>query len=148
MPGHSSTVISFASDLLTSTDWANPLDNISFALFPNFLIVYFEQDFSQGGISSDDVKVKFAKLGTGYDLWVTVAAEAFDKRNNILEVLGTASEQTNYSRMDFPKSHFFRLTIQPNPCLLYLDHTALSPSSIQTSTQLRRTSYVKFSSRL
>jgi hypothetical protein len=51
--------------------------------------------------------VKFAKLGTGYDLWVSGAAEAIDKKDNICEVLGAASELTNYSRMDFLKSHFF-----------------------------------------
>ncbi len=107
MPGHSSIIILFALDLLTNTYWANPSDNISGALFPNFFIVYFGQDFPQGGISSNDIKVKFAKLGAGYDLWVSVAAEAIDKRNDILEVLGAASEQTNYSRTDFLKSHFF-----------------------------------------
>ncbi len=106
MPGHSSTVIPFASDLLTNTDWANPSDDISVALFPNFFIVYFGQDFPQGGISSYNIKVKFAKLGVGYDLWVSATAEAIAKRNNILEVLGKASEQTNYSRTDFLKSHF------------------------------------------
>jgi hypothetical protein len=92
--------------------------------------------------------VKFAKLGAGYDLWVSATAEAIDKRNDILEVLGAASEQTNYSRTDFLKSYFFHLTTQPNPCLLHLDHTASSPSLIQTSTQLRQMSYVKLSSRL
>jgi hypothetical protein len=51
--------------------------------------------------------VKFAKLGGGYDLWVSAAAEAIDKRNHICEVLGAASEQTDYSRTDFLKSHFF-----------------------------------------
>jgi hypothetical protein len=144
MPGHSSTVIPFASDLLTNMDWADPLDNISGALFPNFFIVYFCQDFPQGGISSNDIKVKFAKLGAGYDLWVSAAAEAIDKRNDILEVLGAASEQTNYFRTDFLKSHFSHLTTQPNPCLSHLDHTASSPSLIQTCTQLRRMSNVKF----
>jgi hypothetical protein len=49
-------------------------------LFPNFFIIYFGQDFPQGGISSNDIKVKFAKLGTGYNLWVSAAAEAIDKR--------------------------------------------------------------------
>ncbi len=148
MPGHSSTVIPFALDLLTNTDWANPSDDISGALFPNFFIVYFGQDFPQGGISSNDIKVKFAKLGTGYDLWVSTAAEAINKRNNILEVLDAASEQTNYSRANFLKSHFFHLTTQPNSCLSHLDHTASFPSLIQISTQSRRMSYVKFSSRL
>jgi hypothetical protein len=105
MPGHSSNITPFALDLLTNTDWANPLDNIIGALFPNFFIVYFGQDFPQGGISSNDIKVKLAKLGTGYNLWVSTAAEAIDKWNNIREVLGTASEQTGYSRTDFLKSH-------------------------------------------
>jgi hypothetical protein len=39
--------------------------------------------------------VKFAKF------------EAIDKKDNICEVLGAASELTNYSRTDFLKSHFF-----------------------------------------
>ncbi len=148
MPGHSSTVIPFALDLLTNTDWANTSDNISGALFPNIFIIYFGQDFPQGGVSSDDIKVKFAKLGTGYDLWVSAAAEAIDKRNDIIEVLGAASEQTNYSRTDFLKSHFFRLTTQTNPFLSHPDHTASSPLLFQTYTQSRWTSYVKFSSLL
>ncbi len=107
IPGHSSNLTPFASDLLTNRDWANPSDDIIGALFPNFFILYFGQDFPQCGISSDDIKVKFAKLGTGYDLWVSAAAEAIDKKDDIREVLGAASEPTNYSRIDFLKSHFF-----------------------------------------
>jgi hypothetical protein len=107
MPGHSSSITPFALDLLTNTDWANPSDDIIGALFPNFFIVYFGQDFPQGGISSNDMKVKFAKLGAGYNLWVSAAAKAINKKDGIREVLGAASEQTNYSRMDFLKSHFF-----------------------------------------
>ncbi len=83
---------------MTNTDWANPSDDIISALFPNFFIVYFSQDFPQGGISSDDIKVKFAKLGAGYNLWVSTAAEAINKKDNIRE--------TDYSRTDFLKSHF------------------------------------------
>jgi hypothetical protein len=86
---------------------ANPSNDIIGALFPNFFIVSFGQDFPQGGISSDNIKVKFAKLGTGYDLWVSAAAEAINKKDNIHEVLGTAPEQTDYSRTNFLKSHFF-----------------------------------------
>jgi hypothetical protein len=91
MPGHSSNLTPFALDLLTNTDWANPLDDIIGALFPNFIfIVYFGEDFPQGGISSDDIKMKFVKLGTRYDLWVSAAAEAIDKKDDICEVLGAA----------------------------------------------------------
>ncbi len=45
MPGHSSNVTPFSSDLLTNTDWADLLDDIIGALFPNFFIVYYVQDF-------------------------------------------------------------------------------------------------------
>jgi hypothetical protein len=41
MPGHSSTVTPFASDLLTNTKWDNLSDGIIGVLFPNFFIVYF-----------------------------------------------------------------------------------------------------------
>jgi hypothetical protein len=92
MPCHSSNITPFALDLLTNTDWANRSDNIIGALFPNFFIVYFSQDFPQGGISSNNIKVKFAKLGTGYNIWVSAAAEAVYKKNGICEVLGAASE--------------------------------------------------------
>jgi hypothetical protein len=146
MPGHSSSITPFTLDLLTNTDLANLSDDIIAALFPNFFIVYFGQDFPQGGISSEDIKVKFAKLGTGYNLWVSAAAEAIDKKDNIREVLGAASEQTDYSRTDFLKSHFYHLTTQPNPCLLHPYHMASSPSLIQISTQSRWMSYKKISS--
>ena len=107
MPGHSSNLTPFSSDLLTNTDLANPLDDMIGALFPNFFILFFGQDFPQGGISSDNIKVKFVKLGTGYNLWVSAAADAIDKKENIREVLGAASELTVYSKTDFLKSHFF-----------------------------------------
>ncbi len=140
MPGHSSSVTPFTLDLLTNTDWANPSDDIIGVLFPNFFLVYFGQDFPQGGISSDNIKVKFAKLGSGYNLWVSAVAKAINKKDDICEVLGAASEQTDYSRTDFLKSHFFRLKNQPNPCLLHPDHMASSPSLIQISIQLRQMS--------
>jgi hypothetical protein len=148
MPGHSSNITPFALDLLTNTDRANPSDNIFGALFPNFFIVYFGQDFLQGGISSDDIKVKFAKLGAGYDLWVSATAEAINKRNNIREVLAQHQSKPTTTEWTSSSPIFPRLTTQPNPCLLHPDHTASSPSLIQTTTQSRRTSYVKFSSRL
>ncbi len=80
MPGHSSTVTPFDSDLLTDTDWKSSSDPIIGALFPNFFIVYFRQDFPKGDISSDDIKVNFAKLGAGYSLWISAAAEAIEKK--------------------------------------------------------------------
>jgi hypothetical protein len=79
MPGHSSTVTLFDSDLLTDTEWKSSSDPIIGALFLNFFIVYFGQDFPKGDISSDDIKVNFTKLGAGYSLWISAAAEAIKK---------------------------------------------------------------------
>ncbi len=76
-------------------------------LFPNFFIVYFGKDFPKGDISSDNIKVNFAKLGTGDSLWISAAAEAIKKKEDICEVLGAAAENTGYSKTDFIKSHFF-----------------------------------------
>ncbi len=96
-------------DLLTNTEWKSSSDPIIGALFPNFFIVYFGQEFPKGDISSDDIKVNFAKLGAGYSLWISAAAEAIEKKLDIREVLNTAAENTSYSKADFIKSHFFPL---------------------------------------
>jgi hypothetical protein len=79
MPGLSSTVTPFDSDLLTHMEWKSSSDPIIGALFPNFFIVYFGQDFPKDDISSDDIKVNFAKLGAGYSLWISAAAKAIKK---------------------------------------------------------------------
>jgi hypothetical protein len=68
MPGHSSTVTPLDLDLLADTNWKNSSDPIVGALFLNFFIVYFWQDFPKGDISSKDIQVNFAKLGVGYSL--------------------------------------------------------------------------------
>jgi hypothetical protein len=109
MPGHSSAVTPLDSDLLTNTNWKNSSDPITGALFPNFFIVYFGQDFPKGDISSDDIKVNFAKLGAGYSHWITAAAEAIEKKQDISEVLDAAADKPGYSKADFIKSHFFPL---------------------------------------
>jgi hypothetical protein len=101
MPGHPSTVTPFASGLLTNTEWRNSSETIIGVLFPNFLIVYFGQNFPKGDISLDDIKVDYAKLGTGYSLWISAAAEAIKKKEDICEVLGAAAENTSYSKSDF-----------------------------------------------
>ncbi len=48
-------------------------------------------------------------MGAGYSLWISAAAEAIKKKQDIREVLDTAAEQTSYSKADFIKSHFFPL---------------------------------------
>jgi hypothetical protein len=109
MLGHSSTVTPLDLNLLTVTNWKDSSDPIIGALFPNFFIVYFGQDFPKGDISLDDIKVNFTKLGVGYSLWITAAAEANEKKQDIRGVLDTAAEEAGYSKADFIKSNFFPL---------------------------------------
>jgi hypothetical protein len=109
MPGHSSTVAPLNLALLTDTDCKNLSNPIISVLFPNFFIVYFGQDFPKGDISSDDIKVNFAKLGAGHSHWITAAAEAIKKKQDISEVLNTAADKPGYSKADFIKSPFFPL---------------------------------------
>jgi hypothetical protein len=114
MPGHLSTVTPFALDLLTNTEWKNLSDTIIGVLFLNFFIVYFGQDFPKGDISLDDIKVNFTKLGAGYSLWISAAAEAIEKKEDIREVFGAVAKNTSYSKTDFIKSHFFPYLCRPN----------------------------------
>ncbi len=55
----------------------------------------------------DNIKVNFAKLGAGCSLWISAAAKAIKKKEDIHEVLGAAAENTSYSKTDFIKFHFF-----------------------------------------
>jgi hypothetical protein len=135
MPGHSSTVTPFASDLLTNTEWDNLSDGIIDVLFPNFFIVYFGQNFPKGDISLDNIKLNFAKLGAGYSLWISAAAEAIKRKDDTVKFLAqqlrtpATPKQTSSSPTSSP------ITTHPNPYRLPLDHTASSPSLIQTSSQ-------------
>jgi hypothetical protein len=145
MHGHSSTVTPFASDLLANGTTRQAIIGV---LFPNFFTVYFGQDFPKGDIYSDDIKVNFAKLGTGYSLWICAAAEAIKKRKTSVKSLAqrprtpATPKQTSSSPTSSPTM------THPNPYLLLLDHTASSPSLIQTSSQSRQTSYNFFSAQL
>jgi hypothetical protein len=148
MPGHSSTVTPIASDLLTNTNWKTLPDGTIGVLFPNFFIVYFGQDFPKGDISSEDIKMNFAKLDAGYSLWISAAAEVIEKRRTSMKFLTqqpktpATPKQTSSSPTSFPTM------THPNPYPLFLDHKASSPSLIQTSFQSRQTSYLKFLSQL
>jgi hypothetical protein len=148
MPGHSSTITPFASDLLTNREWDNLSDGIIGVLFPNFFIVYFRQDFPKGDISLENIKVNFAKLGAGYSLWISAAAEAIKKKTTSVKFLAqrlrtpATPKQTSSSPTSSP------ITTHPNPYLSLLDHMASSPLLIQTSSQSRQMSYKKNSSQL
>ena len=65
---------------LKHTEWKDKTGPFRGTLLPNFFIVYFGQEIPQGRITSDDEKTTMAKLGPGYELWVSTVFEAI---NNI-----------------------------------------------------------------
>ncbi len=73
----------FRRSICPIRDWKDLTDPVRGTFLPNFFIVYFGQDIPQGSISSDDEKTAMAKMGLGYDLWVTTISDAIDNIEDI-----------------------------------------------------------------
>ena len=81
---HNGTTPFLQEHLSYTRDWKDLTDPVRGTFLPNFFIVYFGQEIPQGSISSDDEKTAMAKMGLGYDLWVTTVSEAII--NNIEDI--------------------------------------------------------------
>jgi len=81
---HNETTPFLQEHLSHTRDWKDLTDPVRGTFLPNFFIVYFGQEIPQGSISSDDEKTTKAKMGLGYDLWVTTVSEAII--NNIEDI--------------------------------------------------------------
>ena len=92
-----------------TTDWKDMTDPIRGTLLPNFFIVYFGQEIPQGNITSDDVKITMAKLGTGYGLWVSTISEAIKNMDDITYVIDSFNAVEDLSLEGFYKKHFHAL---------------------------------------
>ena len=73
-----SYLLALENKLLANTDWYNTREKYVAVLLPNFFILYFGQKPPTGDIMSDDVKMKFLTLGTGYKAWCTLTEEAIN----------------------------------------------------------------------
>jgi hypothetical protein len=91
-----------------TTDWKDIADPIRGTLLPNFFIVYFGQEIPQRIITSDDEKTTMAKLGSGYDLWVSTVSDAIDNMDDIDYVIDAFGTVDNLSLSAFYKKHFYR----------------------------------------
>ena len=86
----------FSQEHLSYTrDWKDLTDPVRGTFLPNFFIVYFGQEIPQGSISSDDEMTAMAKMGLGYDLWVTMISEAIDSIEDIDTVMDAFSVVDN-----------------------------------------------------
>jgi len=77
-------VTSFASEHLSYTrNWKDLTDPVRGTFLPNFFIIYFGKEIPQGSISNDNEKTAMAKMGPGYDLWVTTISDTIDSMEDI-----------------------------------------------------------------
>jgi hypothetical protein len=75
------------TEWLASTEWEKSEDPIVGTLVPNFFIVYFGQDLPYGSIDDDEVMLKLALMGTGYELWAETAKDAINNFDDISIIL-------------------------------------------------------------
>jgi hypothetical protein len=63
-------------------------------LVPNFFVIYNGQKVPHGDITTDELKAKMIKLGTGYNLWARVVDETFssNKLDKFLTVADKAKK--------------------------------------------------------
>jgi len=82
-------------------------DPVRGTFLPKFFIVYFGQAIPQGKISSDDKKTAMAKMGPGYDLWVTMVSNAIDNMDDIDAIMYAFGAVDDLTPDDFCKKHFY-----------------------------------------
>ena len=75
-------------------------------LLPNFFILYFSQKPPSRDIMSDDVKMEFLTLGTGYETWCTLAGQAINSSRKIETVLNNAASAVNHDHTAFFQKYF------------------------------------------
>jgi len=98
----------FSQEHLSYTrDWKDLTDPIRGTFLPNFFIVYFGQEIPQWSISSDDEKTAMAKMGLGYDLWVTTISDAIDSIEDIDTIMDTFGVVDNLTQVGFYKKYFY-----------------------------------------
>jgi hypothetical protein len=91
-----------------TTNWKNTTDPIRGTLLPVFYIVYFRKDIPQGSISSNDEKMKLAKMGPGYGVWVTTVSGAIENSEEINVLIDAYSAVADLS-LNFYQKHFYGL---------------------------------------
>ena len=92
-----------------TTNWKDMEDPIRGTLLPIFYIIYFGQDIPHGSILSNNEKMKLAKMGPGYCLWVTTVSDAIENREEINVVIDAYSAAAGLILNDFYKKHFYGL---------------------------------------
>jgi hypothetical protein len=98
----------FENNALVSTDWHDSGTTYVGLLLPNGFILYFGQKQKPPirDVTSDDVKMAFPKVGTGYKTWCTFAEEDINSSLKIATVLSNAAAEVDCNHAAFVKNYF------------------------------------------
>jgi len=88
-------------------DWKDLTDPVRGTFLPSFFIVYFGQEIPQGSMSNDDEKTDMAKMGPGYDLWVTTISDAIENMEDIDTIMDAFSVVDDLTQDGFYKKYFY-----------------------------------------
>ncbi len=86
--------------------WYNTSKKYVAVLLPNFFILYSSQKPPTRDIISDDVKMEFLTLGTGYETWCNLTGEAINSLCKISTVLNNAAGKVNHDHTAFIQKYF------------------------------------------
>ena len=75
-------------------------------VLPNNFLIYFGQDVPLGPITSDNTKLEFERLGSGYEAWIIMAGEALKNLTEIDIVIENATTDKLEDFDNFAKKYF------------------------------------------
>jgi hypothetical protein len=80
-----------------TTDLKSFEEPIVTTLVPNFFVIYYGQNVLHGNITTEELKAKMIKLGTGYDLWARVVDKMLstNKLDNFLTATDEAKKDSS-----------------------------------------------------
>jgi len=104
---HNKTTPFLQEHLSYTRNWKDLTDPVRGTFLPKFFIIYFGQEIPQGSISSDDEKTAMAKMGLGYDLWVTKISDAINNIEDIDTIMDAFGVVDNLTQVNFYKKYFY-----------------------------------------
>ena len=94
------------NDFRKDTKWHDSTATHVGTVLPNMFLIYFGQDVPLGPVTSDDTKLAFERLGTGYETWSIMAGVALEHLDDIDVVVENASNNNNRNEFkEFAKKY-------------------------------------------
>jgi hypothetical protein len=87
------------------TSWYNTAETHVGMVLPNIFLIYFGQDIPYGLVTSDDTKLAFERLGTGYEAWSIMAGVALKNLSEIDTIVDNATTGNLDELKEFTKKY-------------------------------------------